>query len=48
MKGGKKTKSKLLEGYRQVEYDIGGSSHNEYMAVPEDKCTFLRTGKNFE
>ena len=44
----KKSKSKLLEGYRQNELDVANTYHKDYMAAPEEKCTYMRTGKNFE
>ena len=44
----KKSKSKLLEGYKQIDYDVSEAYHKDYMSQPEDKCTFLRTGNNFE
>lgn len=43
----KKPKQALLEGFRQEKYD-NSEGYSKYMSRPEEKCTFLRTGKNYE
>lgn len=37
-----------LEGFKEDVFDNSQTDHAKYMFKPEDKCTFLRTGKNFE
>ena len=40
--------NKEFLGYRADEYTEDDTKFAEHMAVPEDKCTFYRTSKNFE
>lgn len=46
--GDKKKKQATLEGYKQEVFDNSQTDYARYMLRPEEKCTFLRTGKNFE
>lgn len=39
---------KLIAGFKADEYKEDDSNFKDHMQVPEDECTFYRTGKNFE
>jgi hypothetical protein len=44
----KKKKLMTLEGYKEEVFDNSQTDYAKYMFKPEERCTFLRTGKNFE
>ena len=46
-KAEKKQKQALLEGFRREKFD-NSDGYLKYMFKPEEKCTFIRTGKKFE
>ena len=44
----KKRKQALLDGYKQTVFDNSQTDYAKYMHRPEEECTFIRTGKQYE
>jgi len=38
----------LLEGYKQDVFNNSETDYARYMSRPEEKCTFIRTGKEYQ